>query len=126
MGSRVSGRGRARSTREPPARRLTVGRILEHHAKALLARYGIAVPAGREAATPEAAADAAAALGGRVVVKALVPSNRRAKAGAVRFADDGEAAAREAEGLLGTTVAGHQVGAVLVEERLEVDRELFF
>jgi succinyl-CoA synthetase beta subunit/citryl-CoA synthetase large subunit len=103
-----------------------VGRILEHHAKELLARHGIAVPAGREAATPDAAAAAAAALGGRVVVKALVPSNRRAKAGAVRFADDAAAAAREAAALLGTTVAGHEVHAVLVEERLDLERELFF
>jgi len=84
------------------------------------------VPAGRVAATPEAAADAAAELGGRVVLKALVPANRGAKAGAVRFADDAATAAREAALLLRTTVAGHDVGAVLVEERLRLEREVFF
>jgi ATP-grasp domain-containing protein/CoA ligase-like protein len=103
-----------------------VGRILEHDAKEHLARHGIAVPAGRAATTSAVAADAAAELGGRVVVKALVPANRRAKAGAVRFADDAAAAAGEAERLLGATVAGHQVGAVLVEDWLDVEGELFF
>lgn len=103
-----------------------MARVLEHHAKEVLARHGIDVPAGREAATPEAAVDAAAALGGRVVVKALVPANRRAKAGAVLFASDPAGAAREAGLLLGSTVSGHEVGAVLVEEWLELERELFF
>jgi succinyl-CoA synthetase beta subunit/citryl-CoA synthetase large subunit len=103
-----------------------MARVLEQHAKAFLARHGVPVPAGEEAATPAAAAAAVGRLGGRVVVKALVPANRRAQAGAVRFADDAAAAARAAAQLLGATVAGYEVGAVLVEERLELDRELFF
>src|SRR5581483_7778487 len=46
--------------------------------------------------------------------------------GAVRFADDAAAAEREAGELLAATVAGYEVEAVLVEERLELERELFF
>jgi succinyl-CoA synthetase beta subunit len=102
-----------------------MGRVLEHHAKELLREYAIPVPYGEAAGTPAAAAAVAARLGGRVVVKALVPSNRRAKAGGVRFAKTG-AASREAELLLGATVCGHEVRAVLVEEQLEFERELFF
>jgi succinyl-CoA synthetase beta subunit len=71
------------------------------------------------------ARDAADALGGSVVVKALVPSNRRAKAGAVRHAATLEKAEQHAAAVLGTTVDGHRVESVLVEERLELEAELY-
>src|SRR5713101_3974141 len=103
-----------------------MGRILEHHGKKLLRQHGISVPRGEEAETPAAVEAAAARLGGRVVVKALVPSNRRAKAGGVRFAADAMDAAREAEALLGETLDGCEIRSLLVEEHLELQRELFF
>jgi succinyl-CoA synthetase beta subunit len=102
-----------------------MGRVLEHHAKQILARHAISVPAGEAAARPEEAAAAANRLGGRVVVKALVPANRRGKAGAVRFADDAATAKQESSELIGSTVAGYEVSSVLVEERLELEAELF-
>lgn len=102
-----------------------MARLLEHHGKTLLRQHGVPVPRGDVAATPAEAAAVARELGGSVVLKALVPSNRRAKAGGVRFAADPERAAREAGELLGSTLAGSPVTAVLVEERLEIERELF-
>jgi succinyl-CoA synthetase beta subunit/citryl-CoA synthetase large subunit len=71
------------------------------------------------------AAAAAARLGGDVVVKALVPHNRRAKAGLVRFAPDAAAAGAQTAELLGLVLEGSPVGEVLVEERLPLERELF-
>src|SRR5438445_2470134 len=103
-----------------------MGRVLEHHAKEFLRERGIAVPRGAEARTPAEASSAAEGFGGRAVVKALVPSNRRAKAGGIRFAADPNAAAWAAETLLGTEVSGGQARSVLVEEHLELERELFF
>jgi succinyl-CoA synthetase beta subunit len=103
-----------------------VARLLEQHTKALLAERGLAVPAGGEARTPSQAEETADRLGGRVVVKALVPANRRGKAGGIRFASDPATAAREAEALLGTTVCGWLVDSVLVEQELVLEQELFF
>lgn len=100
-------------------------RVHEHEAKALLGAAGVEVPRGEAADSPEAARDAAERLGGRVVVKALVLANRRAKSGGVVFADGPGDAARAAEDLLGADVSGSQVERVLVEERLDIDRELF-
>jgi succinyl-CoA synthetase beta subunit len=100
-------------------------RILEHDGKKLLREHGVPVPRGAAAATPMAAAAAARDLGGPVVVKSLVPSNRRAHAGGVRFAADPEDAASAAGDLLGSSLAGSAVTAVLVEERVEIERELF-
>ena len=49
----------------------------------MLARYGIAGPAEREAATPSAAADAAVVLGPPVVVKRLGPAHKERTGGVV-------------------------------------------
>ena len=100
-------------------------RILEHHGKDLLRGHGVPVPRGEAATTPAEAAAAAVELGGAVVVKALVPSNRRAHAGGVRFAAGPDQAASAAGELLGSSLAGSRVAAVLVEERVEIERELF-
>jgi succinyl-CoA synthetase beta subunit len=100
-------------------------RILEHDGKALLRAHGVAVPRGTAATTPAAAAAAARELGGAVVVKALVPANRRAHAGGVRFASDPGAAGAAAAELLGSSLAGADVASVLVEEHIEIERELY-
>ena len=57
----------------------------EYQSKQLFARYGIPVPAGHVASTPEEAVDAAQRLGGAVwVVKAQVHAGGRGKAGGVK------------------------------------------
>ena len=102
-----------------------MGRVLEHHAKALIGRAGIGVPGGAAALTPEDATRIAEQLGGPVVVKALVLAGKRGKAGAIRNAatpDDARDAATE---LLGSEVGGYRVREVLVEERISIRRELY-
>jgi succinyl-CoA synthetase (ADP-forming) beta subunit (EC 6.2.1.5) len=104
----------------------------EYQAKELFARYGVPVPEGRLAATPEAARAAAVALGGRVVVKAQVHAGGRGKAGGVVIAEDPDAAAAAAGRLLGsrlvtpqTGAAGLPVGAVWVERPSAIAREIY-
>lgn len=107
-------------------------KIHEYQAKRILANGGIPVPKGKVAASPEEAAAIAAELDGRVVVKAQVHAGGRGKAGGIKLVatpDEAGAAARE---LLGTNLVTHQTGpegvpirSVLVEEALEVDRELY-
>jgi succinyl-CoA synthetase beta subunit len=95
----------------------------EHQGKAVLAAAGIAVPRGRVVTSATEAADAASV--GPVVVKAQVPTGKRGKAGGVRFAATPAEAAAAAAALLGSRIGGHPVRAVLVEERLPIERELY-
>ncbi|MGG5810009.1 ATP-grasp domain-containing protein [Falsiroseomonas sp. CW058] len=99
--------------------------LTEDRAKAWLRARGLPVPAGQPASDPEAAARAAEALGGAVAVKALIPTGRRGKAGAVRLVDGPDAARDAARALLGTEVLGHPVAQVYVEARAEIAEELY-
>jgi succinyl-CoA synthetase beta subunit len=105
-------------------------KIHEYQAKALLARYGVAVPRGEVAETAEAAREVARRLGGRVVVKAQIHAGGRGKGGGIRVAKDAEEAFAHAKAILGMTLVTPQTGAagrivrkVLVEEAVEMDRE---
>jgi len=111
----------------------TTMNLHEYQAKELFRKYGIPVPAGRPADTPEAAVAAAEALGGTVwVVKAQVHAGGRGKAGGVKLARDREAVRRAAAGMLGTRLATRQTGPeglpiekVYVECGSEIARELY-
>jgi succinyl-CoA synthetase beta subunit len=107
-------------------------KLHEYQAKELLARYGVPVPKGKVARTPEEAEAAANELGGKVVVKAQVHAGGRGRAGGVKLANSADEARAAAEALLGTRLVTHQSGAdgqpvnaVLVEEQFEIDRELY-
>jgi succinyl-CoA synthetase beta subunit len=102
-----------------------VGRVLEHDTKALLRDAGFPVPEGGAARSPGESVEMARRIGGPAVVKALVPAGKRGKAGAVRFADDPDQAGAVAAGLLGTSVGGYPVDQVLVEARIQAERELY-
>ena len=64
--------------------------IHEYQAKDLFRSYGIPVPEGRLANNVQEVADAAAAFGGPVVVKAQIHAGGRGKAGGVKTADSPE------------------------------------
>ena len=84
--------------------------VHEFQAKALLKRYGVAVPEGREVTSPVDAAAACSELGGRCVVKAQIHAGGRGKAGGVKLCKspaEAESAARE---LLGKRLVTHQTG----------------
>jgi succinyl-CoA synthetase beta subunit len=100
-------------------------RLHEYEAKRLFAAAGIAVPAGEVARTPAEARGIAARLNRPVMVKAQVLAGGRGKAGGIVRADDPARAEQAAAALLGTQVRGLRCDAVLVEECLEIRRELY-
>ncbi|MGQ0618910.1 MAG: ADP-forming succinate--CoA ligase subunit beta [Panacagrimonas sp.] len=105
----------------------------EYQAKALFARYGIPVPEGILAESPEAARAAAKQLGTeKVVVKAQVHAGGRGKAGGVKLVSGGDAVEEAAKGMLGkklvtkqTGAAGLPINSVWVEKPSNIARELY-
>jgi len=102
-----------------------LGRLLEHHAKQLLKGEGIAVPLCQVAASEAEAFEIAQKMGKPVVVKALVPVGKRGKAGAIRFGQNPEEAAMITRELLGASVRNFPVEKVLIEEKLDIQQELY-
>ena len=107
--------------------------IQEYQAKELLTRFGVDVPKGIVALTPEEAESAAKELGGGVVVvKAQIHAGGRGKGGGVKLAKNpGEAKELAAE-MLGMNLVTHQTGPegktvnkVLIEEGADIARELY-
>lgn len=106
----------------------------EYQAKALLAKYGLPVPAGELATTAEEAAVAFDKLAGAAaVVKAQVHAGGRGKAGGVKVVKSREEAAKVAGELIGTRLVTYQTDALgqpvnsvmLCEDTYPVKRELY-
>jgi succinyl-CoA synthetase beta subunit len=108
-------------------------KIHEYQAKSVLARYGVAVPRGAVAFSAAEACDAARRLGGDlVVVKAQIHAGGRGKGGGVKVARSLAEVEQVSGQIIGMTLVTHQtgpegrtVGRVLVEEGLEIERELY-
>ncbi|HYR45820.1 MAG TPA: ATP-grasp domain-containing protein, partial [Thermoanaerobaculia bacterium] len=107
-------------------------KVHEYQAKSILARYGVAIPRGEVTDSPGQALEIAGRLGGRAVIKAQIHAGGRGKGGGVRLAKDPEEAGEIARAILGMTLvtsqtgpAGRIVRKVLVEEALDIDRELY-
>jgi succinyl-CoA synthetase beta subunit len=100
-------------------------RLLEHQGKTLLGKYGIRVPAGDVATTPQGAKEIAEKMKRPVIIKAQVSATGRFKAGGIMFAMSPAEAERNADRILGSTIKGLVVEKVLVEEKLDVEREFY-
>jgi succinyl-CoA synthetase beta subunit len=111
-------------------------KIHEYQGKAILKKYGVAVPRGVMAATREAAEAAAQDLLGSgatgVVVKAQIHAGGRGKGGGVKIAKSVEEAGEIAGKMLGMKLITHQTGPegrivhrLLVEETLPIEKELY-
>jgi succinyl-CoA synthetase beta subunit len=99
--------------------------LYEYQGKELFSRFGIPTSEGRLATTPDEARDAAAELGGPVVVKAQVLTGGRGKAGGIKLADDPEDARAKAEQILGMDIRGHVVRKVWIEKASEIAKEYY-
>ncbi len=99
--------------------------IPEDYAKSMLARYGLVTPRGRPAESTEEVALIAQELGGQCVVKALIPTGGRGKAGGVKLCQSVEQAQQAARELLGQQLLGHTVKRVLVEEIVPLAGEIY-
>jgi len=104
--------------------------LFEHQAKELFAEYGVPVPTGKVAHTPQEAraiaAELIAAGSSKVVVKAQVKAGGRGKAGGVKLADSAEEAEALAAQILGMDIKGHTVHKVLVEQGSAIAQEYYF
>lgn len=100
-------------------------RLHEWEGKELFREAGIEVPRGALAQGPEEAVRIAAQLGGEVVVKAQVLAGGRGHAGGIRIAATPAEAGELAAQLLHRQIKGCRPESVLVEERLELVRELY-
>ena len=108
-------------------------KIHEYQAKAILAKHGVPVPRGEVAFTAAEAGEIARRLGNPiVVVKAQIHAGGRGKGGGVKLAKSADEAEHLAVEMLGMTLVTHQtgpegrvVGRVLIEEGLQMQRELY-
>jgi succinyl-CoA synthetase beta subunit len=106
--------------------------IHEYQAKAVLSKYGVAVPKGKVADNPAEAEKIAKEFGTPVVVKAQIHAGGRGKGGGVKFAKTSDEAREYAKQILGMTLVTHQTGPqgkkvkrVLVEQAGRIKRELY-
>ncbi len=107
-------------------------KIHEYQAKELLSSYGVPVPAGVPANTPEEVYSAAKNYGGRCVVKAQVHCGGRGKAGGVKLAQNAEEAEKIAGEMIGMKLISKQTGPegkivhkLYVSEALEIKKEYY-
>jgi len=110
-------------------------KIHEYQAKEILRRFGVAVPRGKLATSPEQAVAAARELmtdKGVCVVKAQIHAGGRGKGGGVKLARSPEQAGELARAMLGMQLVTHQTGPqgqkvrkVYVEEGMDIARELY-
>src|SRR5438874_4158708 len=102
-----------------------MARLHEYQGKAILAANGFKIPRGSPARTAEEAVAAAAKLGGEVVIKIQVWTTGRAGIGGVAFAKKPDEVRAHATRMLAMKVGQFPVEAVLVEEKIDIDREFF-
>jgi succinyl-CoA synthetase beta subunit len=107
-------------------------KIHEYQAKEIFRKFQVAVPEGRVATTPGEARNIAAELGGTVVVKAQIHAGGRGKGGGIKLARSPEEAEEIASKMIGMTLVTPQTGPqgkvvhkVLIEQGLEIERELY-
>ncbi len=98
----------------------------EYQSKRIFAGYGVPIPKGDVADTPEAAGRIAREMGGKVVVKAQVLTGGRGKAGGVQLAGSPEEAESLAGRILGMDIRGHTVRKVLIDEAADIATEIYF
>jgi succinyl-CoA synthetase beta subunit len=108
-------------------------KIHEFQAKEILRKYGVPVPKGHVAKSPNEAEQAAKQLGGgTVVVKAQIHAGGRGKGGGVKIANNPAEVKKYAGEILGMNLVTHQTGPegkevnqVLIEQGVDIARELY-
>ena len=100
-------------------------KLHEYQAKRIFGKYGVPVPEGEVATTPEEARAIAERIGGPVVVKAQVLVGGRGKAGGVKLAKTPEEAEEKAREILGMTIKGLTVKKVLIDPAADIQDEIY-
>ena len=102
-----------------------MARLHEYQGKAILAANGFKIPRGRAVSSANDAVAAAKELGGEVVIKIQAWTTGRAGIGGVAFAKKPEDVRAHTKRMLAMKVGQFPVEAVLVEEKIDIDREFF-
>jgi succinyl-CoA synthetase beta subunit len=100
-------------------------RLYEFEAKKLFAKSGIPITSGEVIGSPAEARLVAEKLGKPVILKAQILSGGRGKAGGVKFANTPEETQKKAEELFAIKVKGFPVEKILVDEKLEIEKEFY-
>lgn len=107
-------------------------KIHEYQAKRIFVEYGIPIPDGDVADSPEEVREITGRIGKKVVIKAQIHAGGRGKGGGVKTANSPQEAEKVAREIIGMNLITHQTGPegkrvkmVLVEEALDVEKELY-
>ncbi|PIR20256.1 MAG: ADP-forming succinate--CoA ligase subunit beta [Deltaproteobacteria bacterium CG11_big_fil_rev_8_21_14_0_20_47_16] len=107
-------------------------KLHEYQAKDLLAKFGVSVPKGKVAATPDDVVTIAEGLGYPCVVKAQIHAGGRGKGGGIKLVKNKDEAREAANAILGMTLVTHQTGPegrlvkkVLVEQGSQIAKEYY-
>ncbi len=107
-------------------------KIHEYQAKQILSQFGVRIPRGEIADNPARAREIAEEIGPRVVVKAQIHAGGRGKGGGVKLANTPGEAENLADQIIGMNLVTHQTGPegkrvkrVLIEDALDIGRELY-
>jgi len=100
-------------------------KLHEYQAKEIFGSYGIPIPRGEFADSPESAKKAAAGIGGKVVIKSQVHVGGRGKAGGIKFAETPDEAEKVASAILGMDIKGLTVEKLLVGDCIDVADEYY-
>ena len=102
-----------------------MARLYEYQGKQLLKAVKVPIPQGEVATTPQEAKKIAEKVGKPVAIKSQVWAGGRGKAGGIKFANTPDEAEKVAKDILGMEIKNLKVGKVLVEEKLNVDKEYY-
>jgi succinyl-CoA synthetase beta subunit len=97
----------------------------EYQSKARFGAYGVPVPQGKVATTPDEVYAIAREMGGRVVVKSQVLVGGRGKAGGIKVAQNADDAQEKARQILGMNIKGHTVHKVLIDPAANIQKEIY-
>jgi succinyl-CoA synthetase beta subunit len=102
-----------------------MARLYEYQGKQLLKTAKVPIPQGEVATTPQEAGKIAEKIGKPVAIKAQIWAGGRGKAGGIKFAQTPQEAEKVAKELLGSQIKNLTVERVLVEEKLDIDKEYY-
>lgn len=107
-------------------------KIHEYQAKQILKKHGVPIPQGEVTDNPSKAREIAEKIGPKVVLKAQVHAGGRGKGGGIKLVGNPQEAEKTAKEMIGMTLVTHQTGPegklvkrILVEEALDIDKELY-
>jgi len=102
-----------------------MARLYEYQGKQLLKAAKVPIPQGEVATTPQEARKIAEKIGKPIAIKSQIWAGGRGKAGGIKFAQNPSEAEKLASELLGFEIKNLKVEKVLVEEKLDIDKEYY-